>query len=166
MWQMTEEEKAAQAAEKAVQALREAKQMAANQTAHFAYFRRRKWQRRECGVGGDCFFHTVLFLKIHSGIVVDMYKTHAALRKQVVSHLKTHMDDIKVNGQPAQIILQPRGSSWFKKMSKVHEYIEYEVISALAHMIDQVIVVYSAHCKRPLVRYCKNIFTRTEMSHR
>ncbi len=144
------------------QQVREATFVARNQSKHFAYFEKRSWRVAECGGGGDCFFYSVLYLKKVHNFIVDMFKTHAALRKQVVNHLKTNQDEIRVNAQPARSLLEPRGPSWFSKMLKPHEYVEYEIICGFAHMINQVVVVYTVHCSTPLVRYCNYLFSRTE----
>jgi hypothetical protein len=142
---------AAVAAAKVAQELRAAAFMEETTQKHFGYFAIRQWHVVECGKGGDCFFHTVLRLKLIYNVNADMYKTHGALRKQVVNHLRSNIADIKVNGQPASAILDPRGPAWFDKMLKPHEYVEYEVICGFAHMIEQTVVVYSAQCDRPLV---------------
>jgi hypothetical protein len=145
---------------------REANFVARNQSKHFAYFCKRSWRVLECGGAGDCFFYTVLHLKKVHNIIADMFKTHAALRKQVVNHLKTHQDAIRVNAQPARSLLDPRGPAWFTKMLKPHTYVEYEIICGFAHMIDQIVVVYTVHCTTPLVGYCNYPFTCTDNLHR
>jgi hypothetical protein len=132
-----------------------------NQRSHFAYFLNRNWTVVECGGAGDCFFYCILHIKkVFMELQIDMFKTHQALRKQVVNHMLANQDEIRVNDQPIRCLLDKKGAHWLKKMMKSHEYIEYEVICGFAHMADAAVIVYTVHCSSPLVRRRNRLFSR------
>ena len=80
-----------------------------------------------------------------------MYKTHPALRKQVVKHIEENLNQLRVCGQPMSALIAARPAIFFKRMATVNEDAEYEIICGFAHMAQVTVVVYSLHCQLPQV---------------
>lgn len=124
---------------------------AANQLKHFEFFAKRKWTVVEAGGGGNCFFHSVLLVnRIHQYSTI-LPKTHAALRNQVVLHMRENIDTLVVCDQPIEALLLARSTNFLSNMKREGVYVEYEIIGGFAHMIKQAVIVYSLHCGTPLV---------------
>ena len=125
----------------------------ANMTKHFAFFLKRIWTVVEAGMGGNCFFHSVLLMnRIHKHSS-RMPRTHAALRNQVISHMRDHADTLVVCEQPISSLLDARAPSFLANMKREGTYVEYEVIGGFAHFINEAVIVYSQQCRMPLVIY-------------
>jgi len=125
----------------------------ANQLKHFKLFDKRHWTVVEAGGAGNCFFYSILLLnKInHDRSLPQMPKTHVALRKRVVAHIRTNIETLVVCEQPIKSLLDLRSSSYLSSMNNDGKYVEYEIIGGFAHMVDTAVIVYSLHCAMPLV---------------
>ncbi len=123
----------------------------ANMRKHFELFAKRNWTVVEAGGLGDCFFHSVLLVNQTQRYSTVMPRTHAALRKQVVAHLRAHANTLVVCEQPIAALLRARSPTFLANMKRVGVYVEYEVIGGFAHLINEAVIVYSQQCGTPLV---------------
>jgi hypothetical protein len=123
----------------------------ANQQKHFGYFLKNHWTIIECGGGGACFFHSVLILnKIHG--VVNMFKSHGALRRQVCQHVRDNFASIFVSQQPIMTLIAPRGARFMSRMRDDATYVEYEIVCAFSHLVQTPVIVYTLHARLPQVQ--------------
>ncbi len=123
----------------------------AYQRKHFQFFAKRKWTVVEAGANGNCFFHSVLLVNKIQQYSTVMPRTHAAVRKQVVAHMRANADTLVVCEQPMASLLDARAPSYLANMQKAGVYVEYEVIGGFSHLINEAVIVYSQQCGTPLV---------------
>ena len=123
----------------------------ANMIKHFDFFAKRKWTVVEAGGGGNCFFHSVLLVNRIQQYSTVMPRTHAAVRNQVVAHMRANVDRLVVCEQPMASLLNARKPSFLANMQRTNVYVEYEVIGGFSHLINEAVIVYSQQCGTPLV---------------
>jgi hypothetical protein len=123
-----------------------------HEATHFRYFANRRWALVECGGNGNCLFWCLLLInKLLNPSPIPMYKTHQALRKQVVKHMEENLEVLMVCGEPMSALIEARPANFFKRMATPNEDAEYEIICGFAHMAQVTVVVYSLHCQLPQV---------------
>lgn len=118
---------------------------------HYGYFSKRQWAILECGGAGNCFFLSVCVItRLYGHPIPYLFKSHAALRRQVAKHFEEHIDSIMIMGDSISTLLVARPQNYLKMQYSVGNYVEYECLCAFAHLVKAPVIVWSIHCSMPM----------------